>query len=111
VGSYKNTKTQRRNGKVKYVKFFEVSIEDLDEMIEKWGKYLEKSKKTPEKYPTYVFPPHGLGKLSKGVSIIEADKEEQLINYMLELSPPLKIKFVPLIDSSKAMEIYMKTRK
>jgi len=96
---------------MKYVKFWEVAIEDRDEMIEKWGKYLEKSKKTPEKYPTYIFPPHGVGQQLKGVSIMEADNEEQLINYLLELSPPLKAKFEPLIDSTKYIEMYMKMKK
>ena len=96
---------------MKYLKFYEIPAEDLDEVTEKWGKYLEESKKTPEKFPTYIFPPHGLGNAAKGVSIMEADNEEQLINYILALSPPLKIKFVPLIDSSKVMETYLKTKK
>ena len=96
---------------MKYVKFWEVTTEDRDEMIEKWGEYLEKSKKTPDKYPKYIFPPHGVGQLLKGVSIMEADNEEQLINYLIELSPPLKIKFEPLIDSAKYIEMYLKTKK
>ena len=96
---------------MKYVKFWEVAIEDPDELIKKWGAYLEKAKKTPEKYPTYIVPPHGIGNAMKGISIMEADNEEQLINYLIELSPPLKIKFEPLIDSTKYMEIYMKMKK
>jgi hypothetical protein len=96
---------------VKYVKFWEVAIEDRDESIEKWGAYMETSKKTPEKYPRYIFPPHGVGEALKGISIMEADNEEQLINYILELSPPLKIKFVPLLDATKYIETYMQTKK
>ena len=96
---------------MKYVKFWEVPIEDQDEVIEKWGKYLEESKKNPEKYPTYIFPPHGVGKMMNGISIMEVDNEEQLINYMIALSPPLKAKFVPLIDSTKYIETYMKSKK
>ena len=96
---------------MKYVKFWEVASEDQDEVAEKWGKYLEKAKKTPEKYPTYVVPPHGVGQAMKGISIMEADNEEQLVNYLIELSPPLKIKFVPLLDMTKYMETYMKTKK
>ena len=96
---------------MKYAKFWEVPEEDMDEVIEKWGKYLEESKKAPEKYPKYIFQPHGFGTITKGISIMEADNEEQLINYILALSPPLKIKFIPLIDSSKAIETYLKTKK
>ena len=95
---------------MKYVKFWEVAQEDQDEMIKKWGAYLEKAKKTPEKYPTYIFPPHGVGNPMKGISIMEADSEEQLINYLLELAPPLKAKFVALIDSTKYEEMYSKKK-
>src|SRR3990170_6373266 len=101
VGSYTNTKTERRCENMKYVKFWEVSLEDQDEMIEKWGKYLETSKKAPERFPRYIFPPHGIGQALNGISIMEADNEEQLINYLIELSPPLKAKFEPLLDSTK----------
>jgi hypothetical protein len=96
---------------VKYVKFWEVAIGDRDESIAKWGQYLETSKKTPEKYPRYIVPPHGVGEALKGISIMEADNEDQLINYILELSPPLKIKFVPLLDATKYIETYMQTKK
>lgn len=96
---------------MKYVKFWEVAIEDWDEVAKKWGAYLEKSKKTPEKYPSYIFPPHGVGEALKGISIMEADTEDQLINYILELSSILKIKFVPLLDATKLMETYMKSKK
>lgn len=96
---------------MKYVKFWEVAIEDQDEAIAKWGAYLEKSKKTPEEYPRYIVPPHGVGEVLKGISIMEADNEEQLINYVIELSPPLKCKFVPLLDATKYIETYMQTKK
>ena len=96
---------------MKFVKLWEVDPMNLDEAIDKWGKYLEESKKTPDKYPTYVFPPHGQGKISKGISVMEADSDEQLINYILALSPPFKIKFEPLLDSTKATEIFLKTKK
>jgi hypothetical protein len=95
---------------MKYAKFWEFRPEDMDEAIEVWGAYLEESKKTPEKYPTYLYPPHGFGDISKGVSIMEADNEEQLINYMVALAPSIKIKFVPLVDSSKIVEAYLKKR-
>jgi len=96
---------------MKIVKYWEVKLEDQDEAIDKWGKYLEKSAKTPEKYPTYIFPPHGVGQALKGISIMEADNEEQLINYLIELSPPLRCKFEPLIDSTKYIESYLKSKK
>ena len=99
---------------MKVVKYFELALEDQNEMVEKWGKYLEKSAKSPDKYPKYIFGPAGLAKVGEsmeGVSIMEIDNEEQLMNYMLELSPPLKAKFVLLYDVGKYTELYMKMKK
>jgi len=96
---------------MKYAKFWEFRPEDMDEAVVVWGNYLEESKRTPEKYPTYLYPPQGFGDITKGISIMEADTEEQLINYMLALSPPIKVKFLPLIDSTKVVETYLKLKK
>jgi hypothetical protein len=97
--------------RVKVVKFWKLGEEDLDKGVAKFGKLLEEMKKEPAKYPKYVVPPHGIGSVFKGMSILDADNEEQLINYILALTPEFKIKFMPLIESSKAIEIYMKTKK
>lgn len=78
------TKHPKENIPLKYLKFWDVPDDKMDEAIQKGGDYLEKSEKTPEKYPRYIFPPHGMGKASGGVSIMEADNEEQLINYMVD---------------------------
>jgi len=86
---------------MKVVKHFEYAKEDEPRMLELWGKYLEKAAKTPEKYPKYIFGPYGFaqsGDSIKGVSIMEIDSDEQLINYMLDLSPPLQAKFTLLFD-------------
>jgi len=99
---------------VKVVKFFNFAIEDRDEMFEKWGKYLEKAAKTPEKYPKYIYGPGGLTKFDEsfhGVSIMEIDNAEQLSNYMLELSPPLNAKFEILFDANVYAQAYMERKK
>ena len=96
---------------MKVVKFWKLSEENMDKGIAKFGKLLEEMKKAPQKYPKYITPPHGIGSVFKGMSILEADNEEQLVNYILAVTPEFKIKFMPLIESSKAIEIYMKTKK
>ena len=86
---------------MKVVKHFEYAKADEPKMLELWGKYLEKAAKTPEKYPKYIVGPYGYaesGDSIKGVSIMEIDTDEQLINYMLDLSPPLIAKFTLLFD-------------
>jgi hypothetical protein len=53
---------------LKFLKYWEVPEESINEAIAKWGKFLEKLEKTPENYPTYVFPPH-FEDTMKGISI------------------------------------------
>jgi hypothetical protein len=109
---YQERKGDTKNMKV--VKHYEFAIEDQDEMLEKWGKYLEKSAKTPEKYPKYIVGPYALaqtGDSMKGISIMEIDNDEQLINYILELSPPLKADFKLLFDTAVYVPAYMATKK
>ena len=99
---------------MKVVKHYEYAKADEAEMLTLWGKYLEKSAKTPEKYPTYIFGPYGFaesGDYIKGISIMEIDNDEQLINYMLDLSPPLKAKFTLLWDANVYVPAYMARQK
>lgn len=96
---------------MKVLKFWKLSPEHMEAGIAKYVKLLEEMKKAPESYPKYVVPPHGIGGVFKGISIMEADNEEQLMRYILAVTPEFKIKFVPLIESSKAIELYMKTRR
>jgi hypothetical protein len=98
---------------MKIVKYFEYATEDQDVLLAKWGKYLEKSAKTPEKYPRYIFGPAGhaeMGDCFTGVSIMEIDNEDQLINYMLELGPELKATFKLLYDGGNYVQAYMASK-
>ena len=99
---------------MKVVKHFEYAKADEPKMLDLWGKYLEKAAKTPEKYPKYIVGPYALaqaGDSMKGISIMEIDNDEQLINYILELSPPLKANFKLLFDTAVYVPAYMATKK
>ena len=99
---------------MKVVKHYEYAKCDEAKMLELWGKYLEKAQKSPEKYPTYIFGPYGFAQIGdsvKGVSIMEIENDEQLINYMLDLSPPLKAKFTLLFDTSLYVPAYQARQK
>ena len=98
---------------MKVLKHYEFAIADQDEMLEKWGKYLEKSKETPENYPKYIVGPLLIaqtGDAIKGVSVMEVENDEQLVNYILDLSPPLKARFELLYDSSSYIPIYFERK-
>ena len=84
---------------------------DIDKAIEKWNKYLEERKKTPEKYPRYIFQPHWAGEFGKGISIIEYDDDEQLNNHITYLWPEIRVKLEPALDISRSIEIYIRSKK
>ena len=84
---------------------------DMDKAIVKWKKYLKERERTPEKFPRYVFLPHGAGEFSKGISVLEHDNDEQLRNHITFLWPEIKIKCEPAIDLSKAIKNYKRFRK
>ncbi|MHC5011897.1 MAG: hypothetical protein ACYTG6_13295 [Planctomycetota bacterium] len=80
---------------------------DMDKAIRKWKRYLEERKKTPEKFPKYVFPPHGTGEFTRAISIIDCDDHEQILNHITFLYPEIRIRVEPAIDLSKGIEIYL----
>lgn len=82
----------------------------MDKGIQKFMKMLDDMKKDPVKYPRYIIPPYGIGEPFRGFSVVEADNEEQLINSINALTPEFKVRFEPLIEISKAIEIYMKAK-
>ena len=62
----------------------------------------------------YIFGPYGIAQIGdtmKGISIMEIDNDKQLINYMLDLSPPLKAKFTLLLDTSVYVSAYVERQK
>jgi hypothetical protein len=95
---------------MKVVKHYDFPIAQQDEMLAKWGAYLEKAKKEPEKYPKYIVGPFIVaqtGDTMKGISIMEVENDQQLVNYILDLSPPLNAKFELLYDAAIYIPIYM----
>ena len=82
---------------------------DMDKAIVKWKKYLEERERTPEKFPRYIFLPHGAGEFSKGISVVECDEDDQLLNHITFLWPEIKVKAEPAIDLSKGIEIYLRS--
>jgi hypothetical protein len=83
---------------------------DMDKAIVKWKKYLEERERTPEKFPTYIFPPHWAGEFSKGISVIDYETDDQLLNHITFLWPEIKIKVEPAIDLSRGIDIYLRSK-
>jgi hypothetical protein len=101
---------------VKFIAFWEYSVEDTDKVISRMQKWGEVLKKAPEKHVKYIFPPHNLSTVNEkgnlnGISIFEADDEEKLVDHILNHLPEMKIRIVPLFDATKGMELYLKMKK
>ena len=92
-----------------YIAFWEYCPEDFDKVIEKY-KQVEREKGT-EKFPKRLFPPHGMGGEHKGFSLFENVTPEQLMNMVLHYAPEMKLKFVPILETAKVIELYQKMKK
>jgi hypothetical protein len=100
----------RKGGEeMKYISFMEYCLEDTDKILEKEKPYMEETKKFPEKYPKTLFPEHGMSGEAKAFEVIEATPE-QLINEAIFWMPEVKFKFVPIFESSKVTEAYLKSK-
>lgn len=95
--------------KMKYLEFFEYSPEDLDKLIDKNVKLGELRKNNPGKYPEHLFPSHHIAGQTKGFTVIEATSE-QIANGVVYWYPELKLKFMPIIETTKFIEQYLKSK-
>jgi len=109
VGSYINTKRKRRGEEMKYISFMEYCFEDFDKILEKEKRYEEEDKKFPGKYPKSIFPEHDMGGETRSFEVFEATPE-QLLNEAVFWAPEVKLKFVPITESSKLTNAYQKSR-
>ena len=73
------------------------------------AKVQQESEKNPGKYPEYIFPAHSIGGQTKGFSVVEATPE-QTVNGILYWHPELKLKYMPIYETAKIMEQYMKSK-
>ena len=95
---------------MKYVSLWEFSPEDLDKVVEKIGRVNAERQKVPEKYLKIVFPAHTFGGEFKGLTIVEVDNPEQIENLVVQVMPELKVKYVPLLEVEKLIELYQKEK-
>ena len=96
---------------MKYIAFWEYCPEDMDKVIEKNRKVIAERQQFPDKYPKLVFGPYGMGGEPKGFTGLETDDPEKLTKWVLAYFPEMKIKYVPLFETSKIIEIYQEMKK
>ena len=94
---------------MKYIVFWEFCPEDMDKVIESSLKAQKESEKNPEKFAKYIMTPQSIGGQTKGFSVVEATPE-QMVNSVLHWHPELKMKYMPIVDTAKFIEQYMKSK-
>jgi hypothetical protein len=102
--------------RIKFIMFWEYSRDDTDKVLQKFQKFHEALKKNPDKHVQPITPSYNLGESSetgmiKGITIYESDDEEKLIDFVVSYYPEMRIKIVPLLDSEKSAELYLKMKK
>ena len=102
-------KKNRIGEEMKYIVFWEFSSEDMGKVIEKSIKAQKEAEANPGKYPEYIFPPHSISGQPKGFSVVKATPE-QIVTGVNYWSPELKLKYMPIIESAKFIEHYMKSK-
>ena len=95
---------------MQFIGFWEYSAEGTDKVIERLKK-MPVGEKRPEKFAKIIFGPYTFNGERKGFTIYETDDPEKLANVQIYYGPEMNWKFVPLIDTRKAAELYLKTKK
>ena len=94
-----------------YIAFWEFKPEDLEKVIEKFKYAMAEREKGTGKFPKILFPPHSIGGEYKGFTIYEDATPEQLMNVTMYFSPEEKVKFMPIFEVAKLIELSQKMKK
>ena len=95
---------------MKYIAFWEYKPEDIDKVIEIYSQIQKEREKDPKKFTKQLFPPHGMGGEHAGFTIVEATSE-QILNTVLLYSPEVTLRYVPIFESTKYIELHQNTKK
>jgi len=95
---------------MKYVGYYEAKPEIFDKIVEKFQKAAKIREKEPDKFPKMILPPHTFIGQWTGFLIYDDPTPEQLTNVTLHYRPELKFKFMPVVESTKVMETFLKSK-
>ena len=103
---------------MKYLAFLEYDWKDIEKVGGAWKKILDDREEGSDKWPKRIIDTYrleaDLPKLTKevqGFTIFETEKEEHIINEVYQFAPFIKFKFIPIVDSRKAYQLYMGWKK
>jgi len=96
---------------VKFICFWEFKPEDFDKLLEKRKQIFAEREKEPERFAKIIFGGYAFVGETKGFTVYETDDVEKLLNDVLFMSPEVTYKFVPIVETSKVVELRLKTKK
>jgi len=112
VGSYRNTKKNGGGDRLKFIGFWEYDLKDADEVVEKFRRAMaERAAGKREDFPKLIYGPFHIGGESKGFAIYETDNMEAITNMTVYYTPVLKMKFLPIHESTRVAELYLQSKK
>jgi len=102
---------------MKFIGFFEYRSEDMEKAIEMLKAVTAERQKSPEKYAKIIFGPFNLQPRTvmdgefEGFCVYETDDPEKLVNLQIAYNPVVRFKMVPILETSKAVELVEKMKK
>jgi hypothetical protein len=96
---------------VKFIGFWEFNLEDFDKVLEKRGQIVAEREKEPERFAKVIFGGYSYAGETKGFTVFETDDVEKLLSDVFIMGSLMTYEFVPITETSKTVELYLKTKK
>jgi hypothetical protein len=97
--------------RVQFIGFWEYSKEDTEKVTAKFKQIMAERKRGTERFAKLVFGPCHFDGETKGFAVYETNDPDKLMSLAVFYEPLMTFKFVPLIDSTKATELWAKMKK
>jgi len=112
VGSHRNTKKKGEGERLKFIGFWEFDPKDADEVVKRFQRAMaERAAGKREDYPKLIYGPYHVGGETKGFAIYETDNIETITNMTNYYTPVLRMKFLPIHESTRVAELYLQSKK
>ncbi|MGC9778899.1 MAG: hypothetical protein HZR80_06620 [Candidatus Heimdallarchaeota archaeon] len=86
---------------MKFIVFWEYNADEIVVVIKKFQK-LENERK---KYPEIISGPFMFNGEAKGITVCNAESDEQIVNLHLYHQPELRLSFVPIMNPETALDL------
>jgi len=96
---------------MKFIAFWEYNAEDTAKCIDKLKQAMAERDKGTERFAKMIFGPYHFNGETKGFSVYETDDPDKLMNIAIFYGPEMKWKFIPIIETGKSAELWLKMKK